>query len=454
MFKKFTLACITILFLTQAKSQSTYNYNNYEAPISSTSIVDSMFITGAKRDTIINFNTNGANVTWNFSSLVGNRQRTLYHRAPAKNEISCLFHYSFCSWIGTASNVNLAATDKQVYAFGSAQANNVNEYFLKNTSSTAGATNYYMERATSLDITASGVSLPTTTITYDNPDTLYKFPMTYNSTSRSHGIYTTSYLTLYYRTLEINRRDTTKGWGTLITPYGTFTNALKYVSNVVEIDTATANGTVLFSHDTTRYRELKWFDPSKKYWILYVRQEKVGPDSFVTSKIEYMDIKQVFPPTADFIYLPLNPNVGDTVQFQNMSVSSTTYSWNFNDPTSGTNNTSTATNPTHIFSTPGTYHVMLIAYNGAMTDTLYQDIIVNPKNVTYTFTGDGNWDDGANWLNTTIPPNPLTTTNSILINNATGGKCICNVNQVLLPGSAITVKTGSNLVVTKNLTVK
>jgi gliding motility-associated-like protein len=41
----------------------------------------------------------------------------------------------------------------------------------------------------------------------------------------------------------------------------------------------------------------------------------------------------------------------------------TAYSWNFGDPSSGVNNTSTNQNPTHIFSNPGVYNVSLTSTN-------------------------------------------------------------------------------------------
>lgn len=42
-------------------------------------------------------------------------------------------------------------------------------------------------------------------------------------------------------------------------------------------------------------------------------------------------------------------------------LNTTTYSWNFGDPTSGANNISAATNPTHAYTTDGTFNVTMIA---------------------------------------------------------------------------------------------
>lgn len=47
--------------------------------------------------------------------------------------------------------------------------------------------------------------------------------------------------------------------------------------------------------------------------------------------------------------------------FTNTSVGGVTFEWNFGDPASGADNTSTAANPTHLYSTPGNYTVTMVA---------------------------------------------------------------------------------------------
>jgi len=58
------------------------------------------------------------------------------------------------------------------------------------------------------------------------------------------------------------------------------------------------------------------------------------------------------------------------------------WAWNFGDPGSGANNTSTEQNPTHIYNIQGTYNVTLQVTNSnqCMKDTLMQ-VVVNPKPV-------------------------------------------------------------------------
>lgn len=55
----------------------------------------------------------------------------------------------------------------------------------------------------------------------------------------------------------------------------------------------------------------------------------------------------------------------------------TTRAWNFGDPASGVNNTSTQTNPSHIFASPGLYNVRLIIQSqNACPDTIIQQLNV------------------------------------------------------------------------------
>ena len=55
--------------------------------------------------------------------------------------------------------------------------------------------------------------------------------------------------------------------------------------------------------------------------------------------------------------------VGDTIKFKNNSLAGLSWLWNFGDPASGANNSSTNFEPTHIYNSPGSYVYYLIAYD-------------------------------------------------------------------------------------------
>ncbi len=73
-----------------------------------------------------------------------------------------------------------------------------------------------------------------------------------------------------------------------------------------------------------------------------------------------------------------------------------------------------------------------------------------PQNlpVTYTFTGDGNWNVPGNWANNVVPPQPTNVGSDIIINNISGGQCLLNIPYTVTPGTSFTVLTGKTLVVT------
>lgn len=67
---------------------------------------------------------------------------------------------------------------------------------------------------------------------------------------------------------------------------------------------------------------------------------------------------------------------GTTINFSNTSTGATSYSWNFGDNTSDT-----ATTPSHLYSAPGNYTVVLTATNGCGSSTSTQTVTVNPNPV-------------------------------------------------------------------------
>lgn len=78
-------------------------------------------------------------------------------------------------------------------------------------------------------------------------------------------------------------------------------------------------------------------------------------------------------PAAAFSWSPLSPAVGQGVSFTDASTGSpTSWLWNFGD-----GGTSTARNPSHTFSSAGTFNVTLTATNGAGNNSVTRAITVN-----------------------------------------------------------------------------
>jgi PKD repeat protein len=87
-------------------------------------------------------------------------------------------------------------------------------------------------------------------------------------------------------------------------------------------------------------------------------------------------------PVADFSYSSISCT-SLPVQFSDLSQTNgggsiVSWYWNFDDPGSGSNNTSTLQNPTHAFTTSGIFNVLLIVSNTSnCTDTIVKPVTVN-----------------------------------------------------------------------------
>lgn len=87
-----------------------------------------------------------------------------------------------------------------------------------------------------------------------------------------------------------------------------------------------------------------------------------------------------FPNTlaAAFNFTPDSTCAGDTVYFTDMSINSpTAWHWNFGDPGSGSNDSSTLQNPVHIFTAMGTFTVTLVVTKGINKDTATALVKIN-----------------------------------------------------------------------------
>ncbi len=95
-----------------------------------------------------------------------------------------------------------------------------------------------------------------------------------------------------------------------------------------------------------------------------------------------------------------------------------------------------------------------LPYAGVSKDSsAISGIWLSAQSLTYTFTGDGNWDIASNWLGNLVPPPTTYTGSQIIINNVNRGQCIMNVPYIVNAGTTFTVLPGKTLQVNGNLTV-
>ncbi len=170
--------------------------------------------------------------------------------------------------------------------------------------------------------------------------------------------------------IRVNKVD---GWGTLITPYGTFTDVLKQVSVISVKDTVYFQGDTLSLGDYLPNEiipdtiiEYRWLSADFNHPLLNVVAWKIG-GIVVNQSVQYIDSFRCFQPETFFGYLPIPAvidTIGDSVEvnFYDLSFNSDLFLWNFDDPASHSNSSSQH-NPSHYYATPGFYQVSQVACN-------------------------------------------------------------------------------------------
>ena len=120
-------------------------------------------------------------------------------------------------------------------------------------------------------VTLNSIPLP---IKFDNPDILYYFPVNYGDADSSFSGFELGVPDIGFLGMDRKRVNTADGWGTLITPYGTF-DALRIKSEVIETDTIYIDSISFGTTIERNYIEYKWMGNGMRIPILQVTEE--GP---------------------------------------------------------------------------------------------------------------------------------------------------------------------------------
>jgi hypothetical protein len=93
--------------------------------------------------------------------------------------------------------------------------------------------------------------------------------------------------------------------------------------------------------------------------------------------------------------------------------------------------------------------------SGSSGDFIYSGTkVISLQPPVYTFTGNGNWDNAANWSNNMLPPAILTGNASIIIDPPAGSECVLNIVQRIQNGATFTVKEGKAFKISGDLIIQ
>ena len=313
------------------------------------------------------FDSAGANISWDFGTLVGTSQETIRFIDPDNAGYQT-------SWIANCilntggvfscpgqwdDLTNLATLDNDgssgLFALLPVGVSNIVTHYDNDN-------NFLRETLLGVSVGSGGLSLPFP-LDYDIPDTIYRFPINYSdndSSEKAFSLDLNGFGADFLYQLSQKRVNKVEGWGSLITPYDTFSSVLKLKTTIYHNDSITTGGNTLPGNITTEV-VYTWLDPGTGYPVLQASGLIAGGLEAITS-VRFIDSVRCFDPTAFFVASPIpviaDPNGMATVNFANFSQNADVFTWHFGDGDS-----STLKNPSHDYSGAGVYQVQLIACN-------------------------------------------------------------------------------------------
>ncbi len=374
-----TIGLLLLMAFASGQAQVTYPSTDFAG------LGDTFLVSHATNGlALYDFTLTGANYSWDFSSLQANTQETISYVDPATTG----FKTTWCFLNGYFFNCNSQFSNAFNLASPVSDGLELQGYGLTDLTAHYKVTSSSLQaKMLGANITVNDLTVPLT-VDYSDADEIYDFPITYNTTFTHTAAFTLDLnsfgVPLQYASAS-TRTNVVEGWGSLVTPYATFTNVLKMKTTLVtDYTITTTTGTTPVSRTTVTY---KWFDPSKGIPVLEVTGDLVN-DVWIPTDITYIDNPQCLDPVALFGYFPVTPTIDATTQsavvsFINASVNFDQYSWQLPDGT-----TSSAQTPEFTFDCPGTYDVTLTITNTFcdpdLTDTLTLPVVVTDPDNVYT----------------------------------------------------------------------
>jgi hypothetical protein len=186
---------------------------------------------------MINYEETGNNFTWDFSGLI-----------PFSQTVDTFVSVQETPWLYQLVfflSSNLARKLTEFDQYPGFTVTDTYEYY-KNSSSDF--------RLTGNAATLSGIPLPNK---FDSPDIIYKFPLTAGNVDSSLSNYEISIPGIGYSGGWKKRVNHADGWGTLITPYGSF-QTIRVKSDVIQLDSLYLDTLGIGFPFYRQYTEYKW----------------------------------------------------------------------------------------------------------------------------------------------------------------------------------------------------
>lgn len=300
----------------------------------------------------LKLNVTGASQSWDYSNLILTSQ-DLYRY---KNANSTPYLLYFFSQIGLKTADSLGA--------GPVMFKDIYTFYTKNSS---------LFKAEGIGYSFTGIPLGSS---YKDDDEIYQFPLNFNDRDSSTFYFKftvpggTINFSLVQAGYRINKVD---GWGSITTPFKTYSDVLRIQTTIRETDTMiTQFGNFPIPRNRVEY---KWLANGERIPVLEIIGSNNG-GNFTPTQIRYRDEYKSFlsplRPVANYSVSKTNGSTKDTFQFTDRStLNPNSWNWLFT-PNSGVKfvkgSTASSRNPFVVFENPGLYTVKLTAANNFGSD--------------------------------------------------------------------------------------
>lgn len=241
------------------------------------------------------FEATGTDTTWDFSMLLIWGQKLIEFEDI--NDLPFTYQAAFNSPLDPEHKAAYATISSDSLNIPNLNVTNLREFYRK-TSSEFGVIGYGAE--------VSGFHMPGK---YDSLDLHYNFPLNYGDTSESHSIAAQQIPTIGYLHREITRTNVVDGWGTIITPYGTF-DVLRVKSEIIQKDSIKFDSLPAYPALYSYLTEYKWMAKDKGLPVL-----KVEINNGYAQSVEFLDSIRSFASIAEAeqhsVAVYPNPAAGD-----------------------------------------------------------------------------------------------------------------------------------------------
>lgn len=321
------------------------------------------------------FDSTGVDILWDFSGLEAETQTVLYFNDPQ----SFGYQLPWCLLNGIIFNcgasfdelTNIGVRQLDTLQIGGIGIQNSVSHYKKDTEAYVNTMNAFQ-----LNL---GFPIPIIQELTEK-DTLFRFPVVFGDSYQTVN-YSSSDFTQLGVPFKQSRRQIKQhnvdAMGTIVTPFGSFSDAIKMRTDIITYDTITIDSIII---PTERQSvEYRWFTTQLPYPVLETSGLVVAGIPLITN-IQYIDSLRCVAPSALFGYLPLLPEIDSStgiaeVNTINLSSNADEFEWIWGD-----GGFSTDVTPTISFACSGFNNITLIAKSSCddnLIDTLTIPVFIS-----------------------------------------------------------------------------